>query len=166
MCWRDIKAWSSFESCVYLKLFVIWFCFDAAAQSVGVCYGQVANDLPPPAKVIDLYKANGIGRMRIFNPNPETLQALRGSNIELIAGVYNDDLENLANNAAAAAEWVQTNIRNYLPDVRFRYIAVGNEIRPLDAAALYVLLAMQNIHSALALEEIKVSTVMINHRFY
>jgi hypothetical protein len=102
-----------------LKFFITWDCVDAAAQSVGVCYGQVANDSPPPAKVIDPYKANGIGRIRTFNPNPETLQALRGSNIELIIGVYNDDIENLANNAATAADWVQTNIRNYLPDVRF-----------------------------------------------
>jgi hypothetical protein len=127
---------------------------------VGVCYGQVANDLPPSAEVIGLYKANGIERMRIFNPNPETLQALRGSNIELIVGVVNEDIENLAKNAASANDWVQINVRNYLPDVRFRYIAVGNEIRPNDAAAPYVLPAMQNIHAALASEEIKVSMVI------
>ena len=148
-----------------MRLFVIWVCFDdAAAQSVGVCYGQIANDLPPPAEVIDLYKANGIKRMRIFNPNSETLEALRGSNIELIIGVYNNDIQNLANNAAAANDWVQTNIKAYLPDVRFRYISVGNEIKPNDPTAPYVLLAMQNIHASLASEEIKVSTViMLNH---
>jgi hypothetical protein len=146
-----------------LRLSVICVCFDAAAQSVGVCYGQIANDLPPPAEVINMYKANGIERMRIFNPNPETLEALRGSNIELIIGVYNDDIENLANNAATANDWVQKNIKAYLPDVKFRYISVGNEIKPNDPMAPHVLLAMQNIHTSLASEEIKVSTVMLNH---
>ena len=145
-------------------MFVIWVCFDDAdAQSVGVCYGQIANDLSPPAEVINMYKANGIERMRIFHPNSETLEALRGSNIELIIGVYNDDIENLANNAATANDWVQKNIKAYLPDVRFRYISVGNEIKPNDPMASHVLLAMQNIHASLASEEIKVSTVMLNH---
>ncbi|XP_059430401.1 glucan endo-1,3-beta-glucosidase-like [Corylus avellana] len=141
-------------------LFVIWVYFDAAARSVGVCYGQIANDLPPRAEVIDLYKANGIERMRIYNPNSETLEALRGSNIELIIGVYNDDAQNLANNAAAANDWVQTNIKAYLPDVKFRYITVGNEIKPNDPMAPYVLPAMQNIRASIASEEIKVSTVI------
>jgi hypothetical protein len=131
---------------------------------VSVCYGQIANDLPPPAKVIDLYKANGIERMRNFNPNPKTFQALRGSNIELLVGVDNGDIENFANNPATANDWVQTNIKAYLLDVRFRYIAIGNEIRSNETIAQYVLPAMQNIRASLALEEIKVSTVMLNHQ--
>ena len=118
-----------------LMLFVIWVCFDAATQSVGICYGQIANDLPPPAEVIVMYKANGIERMRIFSPNPKTLQALKGSNIELLVGVDNGDIENFANNPASANNWVQINIKAYLLDVRFRYIAVGNEIRPNDTIA-------------------------------
>jgi hypothetical protein len=145
-------------------LFVIWVCFDAAAQSVGVCYGQIVNDLPPPAEVIDLYKANGIERMRNFNPNPKTFQALKGSNIELLVGVDNGDIENFANNPATANDWVQINIKAYLPDVKFRYIAVRNEIRPNEIIAQYVLPAMQNICASLASEEIKISMIMLNRQ--
>ncbi|XP_059458308.1 glucan endo-1,3-beta-glucosidase-like [Corylus avellana] len=133
----------------------------AGAQSVGVCNGKNGNDLPSDGEVIDLYKSNGIGRMRIYEPYSTTLDALRGSNIELIIGILNKDLQGLTN-AAAATTWVQNNIRNYWPDVKFKYIAVGNEVHPGDAEAQYVLPAIQNIHNAIAVaslqDQIKVST--------
>ncbi|KAF5468784.1 hypothetical protein F2P56_012910 [Juglans regia] len=131
------------------------------AQSVGVCYGRNGNNLPSEADVINLYKRNGIGRMRIYEPNQPTLNALRGSNIELIIGIPNDNLQALTD-AAAATKWVQNNVRNYWPDVKFRYIAVGNVVHPSDAEAQFVLPAMQNISNAIAAadlqDQIKVST--------
>ncbi|XP_059429816.1 glucan endo-1,3-beta-glucosidase-like [Corylus avellana] len=132
----------------------------AGAQSVGVCNGKNGNDLPSDGEVIDLYKSNGIGRMRIYEPYSSTLDALKGSNIELIIGILNKDLQGLTN-AAAATTWVQNNIRNW-PDVKFKYIAVGNEVHPGDAEAQYVLPAIQNIHNAIVAaslqDQIKVST--------
>ncbi|XP_040994734.1 glucan endo-1,3-beta-glucosidase-like [Juglans microcarpa x Juglans regia] len=131
------------------------------AQSVGVCYGRNGNNLPSEADVINLYKSNGIGRMRIYEPNQPTLNALRGSNIELIIGILNTNLQALTD-AAAATDWVQNNVRNYWPDVKFRYIAVGNEVHPNDAEVGFVLTAMQNIRNAIAAanlqDQIKVST--------
>ncbi|KAI4334785.1 hypothetical protein L6164_013495 [Bauhinia variegata] len=132
------------------------------AQSIGICYGQVADNLPPPQEVIDLFKTNGIGRMRIYNPDQATLQALSGSGIELVVGVPDEILRNLAD-AAAATAWVQTNILNF-PDVKFKYIAVGNEIKPNAAAASFVLPAIQNINAAIVSanlqSQIKVSTAI------
>ena len=80
--------------------------FDAAAQSIGVNYGTVAGNLPPAIDVITLYTTNGIGKMRIFDPNQATLQALKGSNIEVIVGVVNNDLQGLATSPAIANTWV------------------------------------------------------------
>jgi hypothetical protein len=101
--------------------------------------------------------------MRIYEPYPTTLDALRGSNIELIIGILNDKLQGLTD-AGAATTWVQDNIRNYSPDVKFKYIAVGNEVHPGDAAAQFVLPAMQNIHNAIVAanlqDQIKVSTAI------
>ncbi|KAK1352498.1 Glucan endo-1,3-beta-D-glucosidase [Heracleum sosnowskyi] len=67
-------------------------------------------------------------------------------------GVPYSDLQNLATNPGFAFDWVQRNVRNFYPQVKFRYIAVGNEIRPLNDATSwmtqYVLPAMQNIQNA------------------
>ncbi|CAN1276606.1 Glucan endo-1,3-beta-glucosidase, basic isoform [Linum perenne] len=73
--------------------------------------------VPPPREVIALYKQNNIRRMRLYDPNQATLQALRGTNIQLILG---------------ANSWVRTNVVNYANNVQFRYIAVGNEVQPRD----------------------------------
>ncbi|KAG6682685.1 glucan endo-1,3-beta-glucosidase-like [Carya illinoinensis] len=133
------------------------------AQSVGVCYGKNGNNLPADGEVIELYKSNGIGRMRIYEPDRSILDALRGSNIELIIGISNNNLEALTD-AAAATDWVEKNVRNYWPDVKFRYIAVGNEVNPNDNEAQFVLPAMQNILNATASanlnDQIKVSTAI------
>ncbi|XP_059649661.1 glucan endo-1,3-beta-glucosidase-like [Cornus florida] len=138
---------------------------NAGAQSIGVCNGRLGNNLPSEQETVDLYKSNGIGRMRIYDPNPFTLQALRGSNIELILDVPNSGLQALASDASAATQWVQTNVKAYSPDVKFRYISVGNEVDPNNGNAQYVqfvLPAMKNIHSAIVAvglqEQIKVST--------
>ncbi|KAJ6777616.1 GLUCAN ENDO-13-BETA-GLUCOSIDASE-LIKE [Salix koriyanagi] len=99
------------------------------AQSIGVCYGKNGNNLPSDQEVVSLFQSNGIGRVRIYDPNRDTLEALRGSNIEVILGVPNDNLPALAG-ASAAATWVQNNVVAYSSNVRFRYIAVGNEVHP------------------------------------
>ncbi|KAL7616978.1 hypothetical protein Lser_V15G01901 [Lactuca serriola] len=133
------------------------------AQSVGVCYGRNGDGLPSQQDAVNLYRSNGITRMRIYDPDQATLQALKGTNIELMIGVPNDALQSL-NDQGAANTWVRNNIQNY-PDVRFKYIAVGNEVDPNNGNSQYVnfvLQAMRNVQNAINAaglqNQIKVST--------
>ncbi|KAF9592480.1 hypothetical protein IFM89_015051 [Coptis chinensis] len=134
------------------------------AQPTGVCYGRDGTDLPPPAEVVALYRQRNIGRMRIYDPNQQVLEALRDSNIELMLGVPNTDLQTLASDASAASGWVQTNVRNFLPAVRIKYIAVGNEVNPLRNSQYvpFLVPAMTNVYNAIVAAglqgQIKVST--------
>ncbi|PWA57852.1 Glycoside hydrolase, catalytic domain-containing protein [Artemisia annua] len=133
------------------------------AQSVGVCYGKVGSGLPSDRDVVTLYRNNGITKMRIYGPDQGVLQALKGTNIELILDVPNDNLQSL-NDQGRANTWVRDNIQRY-PDVKFKYIAVGNEVNPNNdnrRFVNFVLPAMRNIHTALRAaglnNKIKVST--------
>nr|AAB86556.1 glucanase [Oryza sativa Japonica Group] len=139
--------------------------FPAAVHSIGVCYGVVANNLPGPSEVVQLYRSKGIDSMRIYFADAAALNALSGSNIGLIMDVGNGNLSSLASSPSAAAGWVRDNIQAY-PGVSFRYIAVGNEVQGSDTAN--ILPAMRNVNSALVaagLGNIKVSTSVKFDRF-
>ncbi|RID65080.1 hypothetical protein BRARA_D00300 [Brassica rapa] len=125
--------------------------FDTTAGQIGVCFGQLGNNLPNPSDVVAMYKQYDIQRMRMYAPKTEALEALRGSNIEFILDVPNGELEGIANSQASANTWVRDNVQKY-NDVRFKYISVGNEVKPADTAGKGTTLiqAIQNIDKALS----------------
>ncbi|KAL6853450.1 hypothetical protein ACP4OV_019479 [Aristida adscensionis] len=118
-----------------------------SVRAVGVCYGVNGDGLPSRSDVVQMYKSNGIGNMRVYFADGEALDALRGTGIGVILDVGNDKVGELAGSAASAASWVRDNVQAYYPDVSIRYIAVGNE---LAAGSTAVLPAMRNVRDALA----------------
>ncbi|KAL3819750.1 hypothetical protein ACJIZ3_005655 [Penstemon smallii] len=152
-----------------LLLVISIFClYEEADAQTGACYGTLGNNLPTAKEVIALCNKNNIKRIRLYNPNPSVLQALKGQrNISVIVGVANEDIIAIAKDLAIAKSWVQNNVLKY-GNVNFRYIAVGNEISPLEnggsSIAPSVAPAMQNIYDAITAsglgKKVKVSTAL------
>ncbi|KAF6984420.1 hypothetical protein CFC21_012087 [Triticum aestivum] len=129
-----------------------------SVESIGVCYGMSANNLPAASTVVSMFKSNGINSMRLYAPDQAALQAVGGTGVNVVVGAPNDVLSNLAASPAAAASWVRSNIQAY-PKVSFRYVCVGNEVA--GGATQNLVPAMKNVQGALAsagLGHIKVTT--------
>lgn len=136
---------------IVFKLLVVAFlhhrvAITEARLDVGVCYGMVADNLPSPATVVQLYKSNNIGKLRLFDPNAAALTALEGSGIEVSLGTLDQDLQSIASSVAAAKTWFDTNVQPYITDVNITYLTAGNEVVPGDLAQ-FVLPAIQNLQS-------------------
>ncbi|XP_021866606.2 probable glucan endo-1,3-beta-glucosidase BG4 [Spinacia oleracea] len=127
-------------------------CFEVhghkTSGNVGVCYGLIGDNLPSPKDVVSLYKQYNIQKMRIFEPYPQVLEALRGSNIELTLGVRNNDIPILASDEGAANSWFMSNVHPYMNDIHISHITVGNEVIPGEFSES-ILPAMQNLQNVL-----------------
>ncbi|KAL7261117.1 hypothetical protein ACSBR1_006709 [Camellia fascicularis] len=123
----------------------------AAAVPIGICYGRVANNLPPPSTAINLLKSNGITTVRLFNTDPDTLTSFSGTGISLMIGVPNELLPSLATTTIdPSLQWLQSNIFSHISPTQIKYIAVGNEILLKDPFYTpYLVPAMNNLYIAL-----------------
>ncbi|KAJ1259205.1 hypothetical protein BS78_10G136600 [Paspalum vaginatum] len=122
------------------------------ATALGINYGQVGNNLPAPAQVVQLLSSLRIGKVRIYDVNPQVLSAFAGTGIELIVTVPDDLVPGMAASASQALQWLTAGVRPYFPATRVTGIAVGNEVFTGDDQQLKASLvpAMRNLHAALA----------------
>ncbi|URE11333.1 glucan endo-1,3-beta-glucosidase [Musa troglodytarum] len=140
----------------------------AKSQSfIGVNYGQVADNLPPPEETARLLKSTTISKVRLYGADPAILRALAGTSISVVIGAANGDIASLASDPSAATNWVSANVLPFVPATSISVVAVGNEALTSGDATLasQLLPAMQNMYSALSAAApsagIKVSTVHI-----
>ncbi|KAF9607638.1 hypothetical protein IFM89_037566 [Coptis chinensis] len=117
------------------------------SKIIGINYGLLGDNLPPPKEAIKLVMEKGIQGVRIDEPNHEVLEALRGTGLIISVGVKNVDLAEIAGSKEAANKWIQTNYVPYYEDVFIEYISVGNEAIP-GPNAEYVFPAMQNLDAS------------------
>ncbi|XP_074310443.1 putative glucan endo-1,3-beta-glucosidase BG4 [Silene latifolia] len=115
---------------------------------IGVCYGLIGDNLPRPKEIVSLYQKLGIKKMRIFQPYPEVLEALRGSGIQLVLGTLNQDIPFIASGEDAAREWFMSRVQPYVNDIDILYISVGNEVIPGEFSES-ILPAMENLQKVL-----------------
>ncbi|KAL0407499.1 UNVERIFIED_CONTAM: Glucan endo-1,3-beta-glucosidase 11 [Sesamum latifolium] len=128
----------------------LFLTLSGEVESLGINYGQVGNNLPPPDRVLDLLRSLKLTKARIYDTNPQILTAFANSDVELIVTVENQMLPILMD-PNQAFQWVHTRIRPYFPATRITGIAIGNEVFTGGDTALisYLVPAMVNIHAAL-----------------
>ncbi|KAI3975050.1 hypothetical protein MKX01_005161 [Papaver californicum] len=121
----------------------------AEAGNVGVNYGRNGNNLPSPTAVVNLLRSRNVDRIRLFGPDWDALNTLRGSGIGVVLCVPNPDIERIGNDPDFAGNWIWNNVLSF-NDVQFQYISVGNEVDiPNAGASHHILPAMRNLNNAL-----------------
>ncbi|GFY99411.1 O-Glycosyl hydrolases family 17 protein [Actinidia rufa] len=133
------------------------------SQTLGLCYGQLGNNLQPPSKSVQLIKALNAKRVKIYDANPKILEALKGTNLQVSIMVPNQLLANISKNQTLADEWVRSNVAPFISTVKIRYLLVGNEILSSSDEVTHNSLvpAMHRIRAsvkALGFKKIKIGT--------
>ncbi|KAI4352129.1 hypothetical protein L6164_006410 [Bauhinia variegata] len=145
---------------VFLLLFLQ---LAATAYSIGVNYGTLGDNLPPPAEVANFLKTRTtIDRVKIYDVSPQILQAFANTGISVTVTAPNGDIASLTD-INFARQWVQTHIKPFHPQTKINYILVGSEVLHWgDATMIQKLVpAMRSLYSALQAEgirDIKVTT--------
>ncbi|MBA0850600.1 hypothetical protein Goshw_002375 [Gossypium schwendimanii] len=125
--------------------------FPGVEGTIGVNYGTVASNLPPPAQVAHfLVESTIISRVRLFDADSNILKAFAHTGIAVSVTVPNDEIPRLTK-LNFAQQWVEKNIQPYTPNTNIVRILVGNEVLSTANKLLIgsVVPAMQNLHSAL-----------------
>ncbi|KAL5799995.1 hypothetical protein ACOSQ4_032879 [Xanthoceras sorbifolium] len=123
----------------------------AITAAIGVNYGTLGDNLPPPAQVAEFLRTKTIiNRIKLFDANPEILRAFANTNISVTVSVPNGDIPGLVQ-ASTAQNWVAANIAPFYPQTKIIRVAVGNEILHSGVKEwIYNLLpAMKSLHQAL-----------------
>ncbi|XP_062023133.1 glucan endo-1,3-beta-D-glucosidase isoform X2 [Rosa rugosa] len=148
-----------------VAFFVMTFNVANCQSFIGVNYGQVADNLPPPSSTAKLLQSTSIQKVRLYGSDPAIIKALANTGIGIVIGAANGDIPALASDPNYASNWVSTNVLAFYPASNIILITVGNEVLTSGDQGLVSQLvpAMQNVQNALNSAslggKIKVSTV-------
>lgn len=80
-------------------------------------WGTMASHTLNPSIVVNMLKDNGIKKVKLFDADPWTVNALAGSDIEVMVAIPNLDLERYADSYNKAKHWVKENVTKHLQDI-------------------------------------------------
>ncbi|PON39392.1 Glycoside hydrolase [Parasponia andersonii] len=136
---------SSFTLFFFVAFFVL-----AESGSISINYGRIANDLPPPSKVVELLKTQGIDRVKLYDTDSTVLTALANSGISVVVALPNELLSSAAADQSFTDKWVQASISQYHPATKIEAVAVGNEVFvDPNNTPRFLLPAMKNLQASL-----------------
>lgn len=140
----------------FLFLSLLLLHLAATVNSIGVNYGTLGDNLPPPSAVANFLKTNTIiDRVKIFDVNPQILQAFANTGISVTVTAPNGDIAALAK-IDSARQWVVSHIKPFYPQTKINYILVGSEVLHWGDGPMIrnLVPAMRTLHAALLAEGI------------
>ncbi|XP_022982479.1 glucan endo-1,3-beta-glucosidase 7-like [Cucurbita maxima] len=148
----------------FFVYFLLIFNIADSQSFIGINYGEVADNLPPPSATAKLLQSTSIEKVRLYGADPAIIKALANTGIGIVIGAANGDIPALASDPNFAKNWVNANVAPFSPASKIILITVGNEVITSNDQNLMNQLvpAIQNLHNALnsmSLGDIKVSTV-------
>ncbi|KAG4952928.1 Glucan endo-1,3-beta-glucosidase 13 [Glycine soja] len=134
----------------FFFILISYISSSSEAGSIGINYGRIANDLPTPAKVVELLKSQGLNRVKLYDTDATVLTAFANSGMKVVVAMPNELLANAAAEQSFTDAWVQANISSYYPATQIEAIAVGNEVFvDPNNTTKFLVPAMKNVHASL-----------------
>lgn len=126
----------------------------ALESNIGVNWGTMMSHPLDPKVVVQMLKANGINKVKLFDADPWTMSALAGTGIQVMVAIPNDQLARMSSSYDNAKDWVNENVTgyDYNGGVNIKYVAVGNEpfLKSYNGSFLHTTFpALKNIQQAL-----------------
>nr|CAB3497485.1 unnamed protein product [Digitaria exilis] len=143
----------------------------AGEHFLGVNYGTLGDNLPPPHRGMELARSAGAAAVRFYDANATLLAAAAASGLVFVPSVPNELIPSLAASQRAADDWVAAALLPYRRSPGLRYLFVGNEVLsdPSTKSRWAQLVpAMANVERALrhhgfGRRRVKVSTTLSMH---
>uniref|UniRef100_A0A803LZ47 Glucan endo-1,3-beta-D-glucosidase n=1 Tax=Chenopodium quinoa TaxID=63459 RepID=A0A803LZ47_CHEQI len=83
-------------------------------NGIGANWGTQCSHPLPPDVVVRMLRENGIQKVKLFDADYSTLNALGKTGIEVMVGIPNDMLSTLASSSKAADKWVSENVTEHV----------------------------------------------------
>lgn len=80
----------------------------------GVNWGNIASHPLNPSIVVQMLKDNKINKVKLFDADSWTMNALAGTNMEVMVGIPNNLLESISGDYDSAKDWVKENVTQYM----------------------------------------------------
>lgn len=95
---------------------VSWLCLVGFVSGIGANWGTQTSHPLPAVTVFQMLRDNGFQKVKLFDPEDNTMSALSNSGIQVMVGIPNEMLAGLASSTEAAENWVSKNASSYIDD--------------------------------------------------
>lgn len=85
----------------------------SSGDGVGVNWGTMSTHHLPADNVVQMLRENRFNKLKLFEADKKILDALIGSDIEVMLAIPNYMLLEMSEDPGAAASWVYANVSSY-----------------------------------------------------